>query len=81
MCERFTCKPFKELRKKLVDRDVPENRITSYLVETYEITSGRARGLMKKEYHWTFAEAAALAKDLDIPRAEWADYFWPEEVL
>ena len=36
---------------------------------------------MKKEYHWTFAEAAALAKDLDIPRAEWADYFWPEEVL
>ena len=49
MCERFTCKPFKELRKKLVDRDVPENRITSYLVETCEITSGRARGLMKKE--------------------------------
>ena len=50
MCERFTCKPFKKLRKKLVDRDVPENRITSYLVETCEITSGRARGLMKKEY-------------------------------
>ena len=51
------------------------------LVETCEITSGRARGLMKKEYHWTFAEAAALAKDLDIPREKWADYFWPEEVL
>lgn len=81
MCERFTCKPFKALRKKLLDRDIIENRITSYLMDVCNISDYRARNLMKKETPWTFAEAAALAVDLNIPRAEWADYFWPEEVL
>lgn len=81
MCERFTCKPFKALRKKMVDKDIPENRITPYLVDICNITADRARNLMKKKKPWTFAEAAALAADMDIPREKWADYFWPEEVL
>ena len=75
------CVKFVELRKKMLEHGIESPQVTKYIMEICGVTATRARNLMKREKFWNFNEASALSDALSIPRARWADYFFPEEDL